>query len=182
MICDTCAFETDRLSVREWHAVGCEDRSGRDLANLLVSLMTEPVTRALPEPWRGAYTLDRAAGWIGERDSEGPTLLVVERATGQAVGLMLLFEAAAEDGGGGVDIRLGYLLAEPAWGRGLASELLGGFVGWCRTRALIRSLAGGVARDNVASARVLVKSGFSPAATGHGDADADRLFELKLRR
>jgi RimJ/RimL family protein N-acetyltransferase len=181
MTCETCAFETDRLLVREWHSITRDHWQEQDLADLVVSLMTEPVTRPLPSPWRGEYTVDRAVRWIAERDSEGPTLLVVERSTGQAVGLVILFEAAAGDDTGGIDVRLGYLLAESAWGKGLASELIEGFVGWSRAEAAIRSLAGGVERDNVASTRVLEKNGFHPAEDEHSDSEGDRLFELRPR-
>jgi RimJ/RimL family protein N-acetyltransferase len=182
MICEACAFETDRLLVREWHSITRDDRQEQDLADLVVSVMTEPVTRSLPRPWRGEYTVDRAVGWIAERDSEGPTLLILERSTKQAVGLMILFEAGADPGPGGVDVRLGYLLAESAWGKGLASELIEGFVAWSRAEAAIRSLAGGVERDNAASTRVLEKNGFCPVENDYGDSEGDRLFELWLRR
>jgi RimJ/RimL family protein N-acetyltransferase len=181
-VCGACAFETDRLSLREWHSVSPNDWPEQDLTALVVGVMTEPVTRSLPSPWQGQYTVERAVGWIAERDGEGTTLLVLERATRQAVGLVMLFESAADDGRGGVDVRLGYLLAESAWGKGLASELLGGLVTWCRAQDPIRSLAGGVARENVASARVLEKNGFRPVEAEHGDPRSERLFELRLPR
>ena len=56
---------------------------------------------------------------------------------------------------GSVEVRLGYLLAENAWGKGFASELIEGFVDWCRGQEAITSLAGGVEADNAASRRVL---------------------------
>ena len=180
MICEACAFETDRLLVREWHSITRDHWQEQDLASLVVSVMTESVTRSLPAPWQGEYTVDRALNWIAERDGEGPTLLIVERSTNQAVGLMILFESATEDGTDGVDVRLGYLLAESAWGKGLASELIEGFVGWCRGEAAIRSLAGGVKPDNVASIRVLEKNGFRPIEDEHDEFEGDRLFELRL--
>ncbi len=58
-------------------------------------------------------------------------------------------------------VRLGYLLAERGWGRGMASELVAGFVGWCRENGVV-SISGGVAIDNPASARVLVKKRLPP--------------------
>ena len=182
MICGACAFETDRLLVREWHSITHREWSEQALPTLVVNLMTEPVTRSLPASWRGEYTRDRAAEWIAERDGEGPTLLVIERSTNQAVGLMILFESAAEDSPDDVDVRLGYLLAESAWGKGLASEMIGGFVGWCRTAGSIRSVAGGVQRDNAPSARVLEKNGFLPITSEPVGSDGDRLFELRLHR
>ena len=70
---------------------------------------------------------------------------------------MMLFESPQ------TDVRLGYLLAEQAWGRGLASELVGGFVCWYEANPAIRHLVAGVDQDNVASVRVLEKNGFVPS-------------------
>ena len=182
MICKACTFDTDRMLVREWHSVSPGDWPRQDLAALVVDLMTQPVTRSLPPPWQGEYSLDRATRWVAERDSEGATLIIIERSTNQAVGLMILFESPLEDGNDGVDVRLGYLLAESAWGKGFASELIEGFVRWCRDEATIESVAGGVGPDNPASARVLEKNGFRPLADERQDGDDERIYELKTRR
>ncbi len=179
MTCESCSFETDRLAVRNWHSAPDEDWPAQDLAELVVDLMTKPVTRSLPSDWQGTYTIDRAAEWVNERDREGATLLARERSTSEAVGLVMLFEMPRADGAES-DVRLGYLLAESAWGRGLGSELIGGLVDWCRARASIRSLAGGVAADNAASARVLEKNGFSEVEADHDDPTRERLFTLNV--
>ena len=71
-------------------------------------------------------------------------------------------------------------VAQSAWGRGLGGELIGGLVGWCRAQAPIRSLAAGVAAENLVSAWVLEKNGFSAVETEHGDPASERLFELRL--
>ena len=52
------------------------------------------------------------------------------------------------------------MLAESAWGKGFATELITGLVNWCRENA-IKSITGGVEHNNPASARVLEKCGFS---------------------
>ena len=143
--------------------------------------MTEPVTRALPPGWQGPYDLERAAEWIAERDREGTTLLVTERSTRDAVGLLILFETETEDRAG-IDIRIGYLLAESAWGKGFATELIAGFVEWCRLQGGIYSITGGVALDNPASIRVLEKNGFRPAGESPQDAAGEHIFELLLNR
>ena len=141
-------------------------------------MLTEPVTRSLPVAWQGGYTRERALAWIEERDKEGTTLLVVDKSTNEAVGLMILFETDAEDAAEGIEVRLGYLLSEPAWGRGLASELIEGFVGWCRGQAALSSLVGGVERDNPASRRVLEKNGFQLV---EGEVSgAEQLFRLRF--
>ncbi len=88
---------------------------------------------------------------------------------------MILFED--EDQHPGQTIRLGYLLSESAWGQGLASELVEGFVDWCKS-VEIASIIGGVERDNLLSQRVLEKNGFVSRPTT--EERGDLLFELRL--
>lgn len=129
---------------------------------------TAPDRQSLPDAWQGEYTEDRASRWIEERDRDGATLLVVERSSQMAIGLVILFES--DDGRLGRSVRIGYLLAESVWGQGLASELLEGFVDWCRT-VEIASIVGGVERENFASQRVLEKNGFTVLSDPKGRGD-----------
>ena len=146
------------MLVREWRSLLSGDSMDQDLASAIVTILTPPVTQSLPEGWQGEYTIGRAARWIEEREQDAATLLVVERSSKTAIGLMFLFES--DDDQSGRSVRVGYLLAESVWGQGLASELLKGFVDWCRT-VEISSIVGGVERDNIASQRVLEKNGFT---------------------
>ena len=114
-------------------------------------MLTENVTRSLPPAWQGKYTIERGRKWIKERDEKGTTLLVVDRSTLRVIGLMILFVIEAEGGNGETELRLGYLLSEDTLRQGIASELLTGFVAWCREESPISSIAGGVAPDNLAS-------------------------------
>jgi RimJ/RimL family protein N-acetyltransferase len=148
----------------EWHSMS--ERWGLDLVAAVRSVLTRATTAELPPDWRGEFDDARAAGWIEERDAESPTLLAIERATGGPVGLLILFESPTGGEPGRVDVRLGYVLAESAWGRGLGSELVGGLVGWARAEPDVASITGGVAPDNVASARVLIRNGFLRSETG----------------
>ena len=93
-------------------------------------------------------------------------MLVVERASGEVAGLVILFETLLDQG---IEVRLGYLLAPPFWGKGLASELVSWLVRWCRAQDGIDSLAGGVSVDNPASRRVLEKNGFLHSERGEGE-------------
>ncbi len=173
---DDCAFDTERLTVRNWRYDADDNWPSRELSAAVQQTLTPAVTSALPPGWQGPYTLERASSWIEEREAEGTVLRVTERGTGEAVGLLLLGEEALDDGS--LEARLGYLLAESAWGRGFATELVTGFVEWCRTQSAVRSIAGGVDADNVASRRVLEKCGFAVAEeTGSGEV----LYRLGLR-
>ena len=75
------------------------------------------------------------------------------------IGFLFLSEAVHPQSKS-LDLRLGYLLAEMVWGRGLGSELIKGLVVWCQKSGGINSLTGGVEADNGASIRVLEKNGF----------------------
>ena len=164
---DRYTFTTERLLARSWH-VAEERGKGDDLAAAVAGMLTEPVTRWLPPQWGGPYSRARAQEWIAERDAEGSVLLVEDRESGQPLGLVLLFEEAGAEG---TEVRLGYLLAEDAWGRGLGHELLGGVVAWCRARGDVRSIVGGVAMKNTASTRLLERHGFArePGTSPGGD-------------
>lgn len=180
MTVERCSFRTDRLLVQPWHDPPADEWPTLDLPTTVADMMTEAVTRFLPGGWQGPYSVDRARQWIAERDLESPTLLAIDRSTGDPVGLVILFESPA-DTNGLVEVRLGYLLAETAWGKGLATELLSGLVAWSRDRRDIGSIVGGVAAANSASSAALERLGFSLIESGaHGSAD-ELLYELPIR-
>lgn len=140
---------------------------GLDLGVSVCRLLTRATTEALPSEWRGDYSIERTRRWIAERDGESPTLLVVDRVPGRAIGVVILFESASDEDSG-VDLRIGYLFDETAWGKGLATELVAGLVVWARTQPIIRTLTGGVEATNPASARVLAKIGFTKIGAPEG--------------
>ena len=173
MICEQCAFRTARLQVREWHLLTPEEWPEQDLAAAVMEIMTDRVTRTLPAAWQGRYTLERAQQWIEERDRDGLTLLAVSRATGTAVGLVIVHETEAEDG---AVVRIGYMLGEGVWGKGFGTELVGGLVGWARENGVV-SVLGGVERENLASQRVLEKNGFKPVPEDPGDGQDEITYQ-----
>ena len=162
----TCRFSTDRLVVGVWHATA--ERFGLDLADTVEEVLTPDTTTTLPGDWRGTYDRHRAARWIELRDTESPTLLVVHRETGRAIGLFMVYETPAATPDRRVDVRIGYVLASTAWGRGFGTELVAGFVRWACARPTIATISGGVEPANVASARVLTKNGFTRSGTIEG--------------
>lgn len=176
MLIEYWSYSTQRLLIREWRSSTTDEWNHQDLAIVVKSMLTKRVTRSLPPDWQGPYTLDRAQNWIGERDNEGITLLVVVKSSKTPVGLVILFEAAK--GGYGSELRLGYILTEWAWGQGFASELIDGFVQWCHNNE-VASITGGVERDNIASRRVLEKCGF--VCDPSTKEAAEQLFVLNLR-
>jgi ribosomal-protein-alanine N-acetyltransferase len=173
MIRKSSNFVTDRLKVGEWRSLSV---GHTEMAHAVAAILTPKVTQSLPEDWRGEYSNDRVAQWLEDIDREATTLLVLDRSSNNPIGLMILFEEDEDQSERSV--RVGYMLAETAWGQGYATELLHGLVDWCRT-VEITSIIGGVAKDNVASRHVMEKCGFeiSPST----QADVELLYELDLR-
>nr|WP_255490935.1 GNAT family N-acetyltransferase [Spartinivicinus marinus] len=120
--------------------------------------MTPAVTHSLPADWQNIHTDEHAKNWIKARDSEGVTLLIIEKQTNIPIGLFILTKD--EDNSNETALRIGYILEEPAWGKGFASELIEGFIVWCRHNN-ISLLTAGIDKDNIASKRVLEKNGFT---------------------
>ena len=118
--------------MKEWRSFSSCDWRDQDLAQVVSEMLTENMARS-------------------PRDEERTTLLVVDRSTLRVIGLMILFVIEAEGGNGETELRLAYLLSADTLKQGIASELLTGFVAWCREESPISSIAGGVASDNLAS-------------------------------
>lgn len=171
LVVQHCSFETARLAVGPWHTVASD--AGVDLGQTVSQLLTPATTLGLPQEWRGVYSVARARTWIDERDAESITLLVVERHRHQPVGLVILFVSPVDETL--VDLRIGYLVAESAWGQGYATELVAGLVAWARSQPAVATLIAGVDASNEASIRVLAKCGFAPVS----DSDEpEAFFEL----
>lgn len=149
-------FETERLRCSPW--IEEARRIGADLPSTVAHLLTPRTTAALPPAWHGEFTTERATAWIEEQEVDSTTLLVTETSSRQPIGLVILAAVPAE--GADVDLRVGYVIEETWWGRGIATELLAGLVDWARRQPAISSLTGGVDPSNVASIRVLERSGF----------------------
>ncbi|MCV6594962.1 MAG: GNAT family N-acetyltransferase [Silicimonas sp.] len=143
---DGVIFQTERLVLRSLEAM----RGA--LVAALPRLLTPEVLAPLPPSLAFPPGADPAA-WVAARAAEAEVLVVMERAEDAVIGLVLLARH------GGDVVHLGYLLGSDAWGRGLASEMLGGLVAWFEAQGPV-TLVGGVVRGNLASGRVLEKAGF----------------------
>ena len=166
MISD-CEFETDRLRVGGWHSYDIE------LEHVVMRMLTGPVTETLPPTWQGEFSYQRARDWIKERDMESIVLLAVSKNLEVPVGLVILLDESPA-------VRIGYLLSENVWGQGLGSELVAGFVDWCRGRDSITKISARVGSGNPASMRVLEKSGFRLTKKCDMPVHGDHLYEKNL--
>lgn len=153
-----------------------------DAPALASAIADEAVARNLAVvPW--PYKLRDAEAFLASpRDPVLPSLLVFERTQGEPrlVGSCGLGRRAS----GAVE--MGYWIARPYWGRGLATEACGALIEIARTLGL-GSLEGSHFVDSPASARVLEKLGFEPLGViaprmscARGEEVPARLMRLKL--
>lgn len=160
------AFSTARLDIKDWRLRASQ--LGDAFYSELLALLTPQVTQALPDSWQ-ELTADSVKSWFAERAAEGEILTLLLSDSNTLAGLLLLYphsqasESCVEQQSKQADITLhiGYLLAEPFQGKGLAKELLQGLITQCRTRVDISQLVGGVDASNQASIHLLEACGFS---------------------
>ena len=150
-------YTTNRLIVKEWSSFEPKELEQPDLVNIVEEMLVPDVTKRFPVMWRGDYDKKRAKFWIQERDSESKTLLAVEKETKKPLGYINFFKEG--DRSRGTYLRLGYLVSKAMWNNGLATELVEGFIHWCKENSVSTILAR-VESDNIASIRVLEKITF----------------------
>ena len=128
------------------------------LAESVLKIMTPNVTKDLPNGWQHMDTFDKAKNWLIERKNDSNFYAIILTETNEIIGFLFLYiENKTNES---CDLRLGYLLAEPIWGKGIGSELVKGLVEWCENSKIIDSISGGVKKNNVGSIKVLEKNGF----------------------
>ncbi|MEK6151921.1 GNAT family N-acetyltransferase [Flavobacteriaceae bacterium 3-367] len=153
-----CLFRTDRVSVLNWDFIASQTESENSVAESVLKIMTPNVTKALPKHWQDLNTIDKVRKWILERKADSNFYVITLTETSEIIGFLFLYvenETKKLNA-----LRLGYLLAESIWGKGIGSELVKGFVAWCGDTKTIISVSGGVEKGNLGSIKVLEKNGF----------------------
>ncbi len=166
------AFATDRLRICHWRDSLGDNRQRQELGRIL----TPEVTAHLPPSFQFDPGSGDIAAWLEARAAEADLCTVQDRTSGLVVGLLVLHANNEEEP---VSLNIGYLFARSEWGRGLATELVGGLVDWCRNSDKAWRLVAGVGADNRASLAVLRKAGFEPAEGPSPDAET-LTFELRI--
>ena len=83
--------------------------------------------------------------------------VIIERQTNRTIGFGGLYEDPFDPGWG---IEIGYFLSPGAWGRGFAMELALFCVNWAKQQGHWQTITAFAHPENLASQRVLQKSGF----------------------
>ena len=161
-------FKTARLEVRDWRPRVAD----AGFLAALEGVLSPEVLAPLPPPLQLCES--GVEGWARARDVEAAVYAVSRYEAGDLVGLVILAYDPDE-----ARVHLGYLLAQSFWGQGYASEIVEGVLAALGSVAPVEVL-GGVAHDNPASARVLVKNGFvwlADLSDGETDMFAIRLAQ-----
>jgi RimJ/RimL family protein N-acetyltransferase len=167
---------TERLLLRPGWA--------EDAPALAAAIADERIVRNLATaPW--PYQLRDAEAYLAQpRNPLLPSFLIFERTDGEPRLVGSCGLARRQSG----SVELGYWIARPFWGRGLATEASAALVDIARALRLPRLQASHFI-DNPASGRVLEKLGFEPlgitaprmSCARGTEADA-RMFALELER
>ncbi|GGK68094.1 GNAT family N-acetyltransferase [Amphritea balenae] len=161
------SFESSRLKVFEVPGdIGLSEREV--LLNRIPEILTPSVVKHLPGYFHGIDSQEKAQAWLARMLSES-RLFLVKYAEDKSVEGKFIEGKSVEDSligflfavvENGRDAHIGYLLSEEYWGKGLANELLQGFILKSSKTEQWVKLIGGVAPSNIASANLLKKLGF----------------------
>lgn len=148
-----CLFETERLTVSEFVAADTE-AGERAFLNQVISVLTPAVAENLPDYFHGINTSQTAGEWLERMLAESRLFTVAHQQSADLAGFIFVYGSDAPN------VHLGYLLKESEWGKGLASEMLTGFIDYAGEETAWEVLIAGVDPANVASAGLLKKLNF----------------------
>ena len=115
-------FETARLSVENWDRILGNPAKRNKLESELKVLLTPKIMYRLPLSMKFSLNEDSITNWVDDRINEVQILCVHARDTAELVGLVLLFDNPEETRI--PTVQLGYILGEPNWGKGYATEMI----------------------------------------------------------
>jgi len=124
----------------------------------VIDILSNKATEYLPLDWQGVSNTNQAKAWITQRIAGGGFHQVIHRYDSQLVGFLFLYGFKQKSIN--TEIRIGYILAESFWGKGLATELIQNLVNYYQRQPNVFAIIGGVVPDNIASVKVLTNNGF----------------------
>lgn len=146
------SFKTARLDITDL-TDNLPPAEHASLLKQIPPILSPRVVEQLPAYFHGIVCEKTAEAWFTHMLRESRLLQVTDNNAG-TIGFMFIYPENE------FTAHIGYLLAEEYWGKGLASELLQGFIGHIRANGPWQKLIGGVAQSNIASCALLTKAGF----------------------
>lgn len=143
-------YNTARLSVFEVS----QELKQPDFFIQIIELLTPNVVVNLPPHFSSVSSISSAQTWLETMQQESHLFAIYSLNTKQIMGFLFASKQS------NTTAHIGYLLGEAYWHKGFASELLDGFVKRCSKDAVWDTLVAGVASHNIASSKVLLKTGF----------------------
>ena len=154
-------YSTARLTVRE--VFSNVDGIDREVFFSRVQAIFSPaVVQHLPPAFHNIDSKRAAEVWFDGMIKESRVFVVCENSSEIIIGLLFIHVDTDRQA------HIGYLLGEDYWGRGLASELLNGFITFASQQSDWVGLIGGVEQANTVSSHLLKKLGFVETANGDG--------------
>lgn len=170
-------FHTNRLIIRKWVNIEQNLDSHRILLENVLRIMTPNVTKDLPDGWQSISTIEKAEKWVAERKDDSHFYTIQLHEDNEIIGFLFLnIEDNTQEY---IDLRIGYLLSESNWGKGIGSELISGLVVWGKNEKAISTISGGVEKTNIGSIKVLERNGF--LKTKNELPENMLLYKLKLK-
>ncbi|WDE14298.1 GNAT family N-acetyltransferase [Thalassomonas haliotis] len=156
----TDLFASKRLTTRRGRDLLAQEKPA--LVDAVLALLTPKVVETLPEYFHGINNRPKALHWLQRTLAEGELLVVQLKARQQIIAFILLHseERSTEETKTDTELHIGYLLAQPYWGKGYASEMLISLIEYFQDKKTISALNAGVAASNGASISLLEKCGF----------------------
>lgn len=124
----------------------------------IVDILTRNVAKFLPPDWKDVSSHDKAISWLESRINDGDVFSVLIQENMECIGFIFLHGITSEKAEN--EVRLGYLISEKYWGKGVASELVGALIEFCKKKGNVGKIIGGVSPKNIGSVKVLTKNNF----------------------
>jgi len=152
-------WRSERLQINRLFADS--EKVNKEFLSQVAKVLTDKVVKELPPNWQGIETIEHAGSWLERQTEEGELYeisIINNEEFQQLVGFVVLYESETEESV--KVVHLGYVVAEPFWGKGYATEILISLIERLTELDEPITLLAGVDENNLASRKVLEKSGF----------------------
>jgi RimJ/RimL family protein N-acetyltransferase len=124
----------------------------------IVEIFSDKVTEYLPVDWKGISQRKRPVQWIQDKMKDGMLCSIKLKHSRELIGFLFLYGVDSQVQSR--DVRIGYVISEKYWGKGIVSKVIHALVEFFCEKGNVSSIIAGVEPGNLASIKVLTKNGF----------------------